>query len=210
LDGGLNGEALVAEHGAVDILDGLLDGGVVSEANQGVVHAVGAEGGDLAAVLEEGTDLVAGGHLTEDGANEDGDGGGLLVSGGSSLSGGNGDGAAVDLLLVEGSDGLGGGGVVGEPDEGVLEAAETDFSDVTGGLEDVLDISDGFATETLDVDTVSGSLGGSSLGGSSGSLGGGLSSSLSGGLGGGLSSGFGGGLRGHVFLKSFFFVELYV
>ena len=206
LDGGLNCEALVAEHGAVDILDGLLDGGVVSEADQGVVHAVGAEGGDLAAVLEEGTDLVAGGHLTEDGTNEDGDGGGLLVSGRSGLSGGDGDGAAVDLLLVEGSDGLGGGGVVGEPDEGVLEAAEADLSDVTGGLEDVLDVSDGFATETLDVDTVSGSLGGGSLGGSSSLGSGGLSGSLSGGLGGGLSSGFGVGLRGHDFFfeESFF------
>ena len=116
LDGGLNGEALVAEHGAVNILDGLLDGGVVSEANQGVVHAVGAEGGDLTAVLEEGTDLVAGGHLTEDGTNEDGDGGSLLVSGGSSLGGGNGDGVVnvADLLAIIGAWGTPDGDITGD------------------------------------------------------------------------------------------------
>ena len=205
MDGSLNGEALVAEHGAVDILDGLLGGGVVSEADQGVVHAVSAELGDLAAVLEEGTNLVAGGHLTEDGTDEDGDGGGLLVSAGSGLSTGDGDLATVDLLTVEGSDGLGGGGVVLEEDEGVLEAAEADVGDVAGSLEDVLDFSDGFVTETLDVDTVAGGLGGGGLGSGGGSLSGGsLGGGLSGGLSGGLGSGFGGGLRGHVVFDLFF------
>ena len=205
MDGSLNGEALVAEHGAVDILDGLLGGGVVSEADQGVVHAVSAELGDLAAVLEEGTNLVAGGHLTEDGSDEDGDGGGLLVSAGSGLSTGDGDLATVDLLTVEGSDGLGGGGVVLEEDEGILEAAEADVGDVAGSLEDVLDFSDGFVTETLDVDTVAGGLGGGGLGSGGGSLSGGsLGGGLSGGLSGGLGSGFGGGLRGHVVFDLFF------
>lgn len=208
-DGSLDGEGLVAEGGSVDILDGLLDGGVVFEADEGVVLAVHAELGDLAGGLEEVTDLSAGGHLGEDGSDEDGDGTSVLVSGGGSLGAGDLDGASVDDLLVEGSDGLGSGGVGVEPDEGILEAAEADGGDGAGGAEDVLDVSDGFLSETLDVDTGAGDLGGGGDGGGGG-LGGGLGSGgsslgggslgsggLSGGLGGGLSSGFGGGLWGH-------------
>jgi hypothetical protein len=209
-DGSLDGEFLVTEGGSVNSGDSLLSGGRRVEANQGIVEAEQANASDLAtSTLEEFLDLLLVGHLLEDGTDEDGDGAGSLVRGSGSLGGGDGDAAAVNLLLVEGSDSLGSGGVGVEPDEGILEATEADVGDVASGTEDVLDVSNGFLSETLDVDTCARGLGGGSgslsrsSGGSlgrgsltSGSLGG---SGLSGGLGSGsgLGRGFGGGFRRH-------------